>query len=149
MKVVHLLPNRDEQLLNDYLHQVDNDFAIPISHKVDITEYASRLLSAGHVAAVEDAGVCVSVVGFYCNDEQSRTAYLSFLSTLKAVRGRGCAKLLVNEAIKVSRQAGMLKICCDSVNHGAVSLYKSVGFKEIKCEKVAGLEKRFLEYNLI
>lgn len=43
----------------------------------------------------------------------------------------------------------MLKICCDSVNHGAVSLYKSVGFKEIKCEKVAGLEKRFLEYNLI
>ena len=149
MKVIHLLPNRDEQLLNDYLHQVDNDFAIPISYKVDIKEYASRLLNAGHVVAVEDAGVCVSVVGFYCNDERLRTAHLSILRTLKSHQGRGYAKQLVNEAIKFSRQAGMLKISCDSVNPGAVSLYKSVGFKEVRCVKVAGLEKKFLEYNII
>lgn len=149
MNVLHLKSRIDDAMLYGYLLEVDKDFGIPLSCKVDLASYASRLLSNGCVIAVKENEKLASIIGFYCNDHQQKTAHLPLLSTAKWARGKGYAGLLIREMIITCRNAGMHKICCDSVNPIAIHLYKSIGFKETTRTKEGDFEKIFLEYKII
>ncbi len=149
MNIIRLVPKVDERLLYNYLLKVDKDFGIPLSEKVRLDLYAIRLLANGNVLAVDEDGELVSVIAFYSNDDRYRIAHLPLLSTIEKARGKGYARLLISEMVKVCQQAGMLKICCNSVNPVAISLYKSMGFVVVSKEQDKGFEKYFLEYKII
>lgn len=141
----------DYQLLLQYFHAVDNDFEIFLSRKVDLKEYASKLLQNGYVYTVmnETKQNVLACIVFYCNDMETHVAYLPLLSTRADARGKGYAKLLVNEMIQCCREKGMYRILCDSVNPIAVKLYKSLGFTEYQVRRCEQLTKTFLKLDLI
>lgn len=143
-------PN-DYQLLLHYFQTVDNDFGISLSRKVDLKEYTSKLLKYGYVYAIMDENRqdLLSCIVFYCNDMDTHIAYLPLLSTRAHARGKGYAKLLVNEMIQCCKQKGMYRIICDSVNPVAVKLYKSLGFTEYQVQRCEQLTKTFLKLDLI
>ena len=150
--IYHLknVPN-DYQLLLHYFQTVDNDFGISLSRKVDLKEYTSELLKYGYVYAIMDENRqdILSCIVFYCNDMDTHIAYLPLLSTRADARGKGYAKLLVNEMIQCCKQKGMCRIICDSVNPVAVKLYKSLGFTEYQVQRCEQLTKTFLKLDLI
>ena len=110
--------SNDYLLLLQYLQEIDNDFEISLSQKVNLEEYVSKLLQNGYVYTVIDENKrnILACVGFYCNDMNTHIAYLSLLSTRMQARGKGYAKLLVNTMVECCKKRGMYKIFCDSVN---------------------------------
>ena len=138
----------DKNLLVSYLRAVDNDFHIPLSSKQNLEEYASKLLEHGIVIVVMDAEKIVSCRGFYCNNQTSGIAYGSMMSTLSIARGKGYARLLIDNMINICREKGFKSIISSSVNPIAISLYKTVGYKEIKEEFCNGVLCVTLEYKL-
>lgn len=138
--------NRD--LLYSYLLLVNHDFRIPLSEKVDLYEYASKLLACGVVIVVIEKGEILSCRGFYCNDNISGTAYGTMMSTLPKAQGKGYARLLVEEMFRICREKGFKYVISSSVNPKAIALYKSVGYQEIAEVWNGGERKVTLKYNL-
>ena len=62
--------SNDYLLLLQYLQEIDNDFEISLSQKVNLEEYVSKLLQNGYVYTVIDENKrnILACVGFYCND---------------------------------------------------------------------------------
>lgn len=140
--------NIDKELLVNYMESVDSDFGTPLSQKVNLESYCSKLLKYGMVYGIVENNQIVALTGFYCNDTVTMTAHLPLLSTKEAARGKGCAKTLMKKTLSVCRKYGMKRIYCDSVNPIAVKLYTSLGFKEYKQETLDGAVKKYLEYIL-
>lgn len=129
----------------DYLHDVDNDFAIPLSRKVVIPSFAEKLLTFGNVFVVRYNSRIAACIGFYCNDFVGGVAHLPILSTKEWARGKGFARLLIKRMIEECKSNNMSIILCDSVNPHAIALYKSLGFIEYKKEG----EKAFLKLQIL
>lgn len=138
------------RILVNYLNEVDHDFKIPLSEKISLKDFALKILSNGYVLAVLDnKNFLVGVNCFYCNDEIHKTAYFIVLSVKKNCQGKGYAKQLIFEMINICKQKGMVKICCETVNPIAASLYESIGFKVYKSEYCNNLLKKYLTLSLI
>ncbi len=131
-------------LLIQYLKDVDLDFSIPLSQKIELDSYAEKLLTYGNIhVSIEDDQI-EAIIGYYSNDFERYTAVLSILSTKEKARGKGIAKKLVIEAIDVCKKNQMKHFIVDSVNPIAINLYKSLGFKLFKTEIINGLIKEYL-----
>lgn len=139
----------DIELLYSYLSLVDQDFRIPLSQKVDLHEYAVKLLIHGIVIAYEENNHLLSCRGFYCNDVESGIAYGVMMSTLPEAQGRGYARLLIEEMFKICRSKGFKAVISSSVNPKAVALYKSLGYKEINVQPDGNEIRVTLKYDLI
>lgn len=138
----------DIQKLIDYLKDVDQDFEVPLSSKVSLSEFARKTLSKGHAFMALEDNKFVALVTLYCNDKVSAKAFLSILSVKESHRGKGYARQLVNVVINISRLYGMKTVYVDSVNPIAIALYKSVGFKAVEIDKAYGLRKEYLKLTI-
>lgn len=123
-----------QQRLIQYLNDVDNDFKIPLSKKINPTEYAIKLLTNGEVLVSVDNGQIRGLIAGYCNDIENGKAVISILSVKIKYRGMGISRTLVKSMIEKCKQFGMRCIHVDSVNPIAVSLYLSEGFVKVSQE---------------
>lgn len=138
----------DIQILFDYLKDVDRDFEIPLSSKVNLSEFARKTLANGHAFMAREDDKFVALATLYCNDKVTVKAFLPILSVKECYRGKGYARQLVNIVINLSRLYEMKTVNVDSVNPTAISLYKSVGFKSVEVEEVHGLRKEYLQLTI-
>lgn len=139
----------DRERFYQYLLEVNNDFAIPLSNKVNLQEYAVKLLTYGRVlAAVDSSSVILGAIAYYCNNHQAQKACWPFLSVKSQNRGRGYAVKLINRMLLDCKNNGMKLVQCDSVNPIAVNLYKKMGFQEIGKSIIGQLTKVELVYHL-
>lgn len=148
--MIRLLHNtkQDFCLLVSYLNLVDKDFGVPLSQKQNLEVYATKLLDKGMVLGVIENDEIVSCIGFYCNDIENGIAYISMMSTFLKARGKGYAKSLLEEIIKICRKKGFKAIISSSINPVAISLYKSVGYEEMNRETTDNNECVVLKYVL-
>lgn len=135
----------DIRILIDYLKDVDQDFEMPLSSKVNLSEFARKTLAYGHAFIVREDNRSIALVTCYCNDKVNAKAFLPILSVKKEWRGKGYARQLVNIVINVSRLYGMQTVCVDSVNPIAISLYKSIGFRTVDVDESHGTRKEYLQ----
>ena len=138
----------DIQILFDYLKDVDRDFEIPLSSKVNLYEFARKTLANGHAFMARENDKFVALVTLYCNDKVTVKAFLPILSVKECYRGKGYARQLVNIVINMSRLYEMKTVNVDSVNPIAISLYKNVGFKSVEVDEVHGLRKEYLQLTI-
>lgn len=136
----------DYRRLVDYLLDVDKDFGISLSSKVQIPVYAEKILQDGRVYMIEECGQTLALICFYCNDHKTHIAHLPILSTKRQARGKGYARVLIQRMIADCKEEHMVRICCDSINPIAVSLYKSLGFIEDRREELQSQTKIYLSY---
>lgn len=139
---------QNRELLLTFLKASDKQFAIPISSKVDLVQYSERILEGGRVIGVIDNGKLAAAVFFYCNDNVTRSAYITFLCSLPNYRGKGYARKVVSKALSYSKMKGMGSVRTDSVNPSAVGLYRSLGFIETSRILEGDLIKYNLEYKI-
>ena len=71
-------------------------------------------------------------VSFYCNNEESKEAFITMVLVDKSYRGKGIAQKLIIEVIDIIKEQGFLKcnleVKADNVN--AIKLYSKIGFSE-------------------
>lgn len=122
----------DAETLESHLRACDLDYDVPLSQRVDIGEYARRIADkAERIEAWRD-GQLVGLVAAYANSGPG-LAFITNVSVLGEVRGRGVAERLVREALSRLGALGCPRVELE-VSRGAapaIALYRKLGFQEI------------------
>jgi ribosomal protein S18 acetylase RimI-like enzyme len=119
-----------------HLRLCDTDFVPTLSARVQIPEYAEKLVS--HAARFEawQHGILVGLIAAYCNDRENRGAYITSVSVLADLRHHGVGACLLRRCLKYlnDREFTYVELQVDSRNHKAVRLYERFGFQAVRAD---------------
>lgn len=131
---------KKEQIV-DFLELINYDFNPPLSEKVNLSEYADKILSNAHlVYRLSQENRLIGLVVLYCNNVVDLKSYIALVGVRKDYRGQGIAREMMKEAINYVNENRFLTIGIHSNNIIAVSLYLDLGF----CIKEDG-DRKYLE----
>jgi len=127
----YLLNKASAAQIAEHLLGCDVDFVPPLSGRVEINDYARKIASKATRFEAWSGGTLVGLIAAYCNDQESRIAFITIASVLRAWRGKGIAVRLMSQCIEHMKASGMrqisLKVGRD--NTPAIKLYKKSGFE--------------------
>lgn len=108
----------------------------PLSARLDLANYAAKLLRHAEIACGVVGGEVVALLLLYANDEATGRAHVPMLSVLPMWRGRGIARVMLSRAGARARQRGMtsLELTVARDDAAARRLYSSAGFREGRAE---------------
>lgn len=117
-------------VLTEFLTRMDCEFPIPLSQKVDIGSYVTKLTENGYLCCALDGYRVVGIIAGYNNNHISKSGYISILVLDKNYRGRRISVGLVEKFIKNSIQQGMhnIEVYTHETNIQAIGLYEKLGF---------------------
>ncbi len=120
----------------EFLKEIDSDFPTPLSHKVDLAEYAKKLVEKATLCIIEENNQIVSLVVGYTKNTDNGIGYISVVGTLRRFRGKGCGARLMKEFIEKCRQNNLLGVHLYTAqeNFSAIRLYKKLGFVDYVIE---------------
>ena len=75
----------------DHLLRCDTDFVPPLVGRVEITDYAKKIANMAMRFEAWAGGTLIGLVAAYCNHQESRIAYITSVSVLRAWMGKGIA----------------------------------------------------------
>lgn len=134
-----MLKDDIKRLVEDELSARQEDF-LAIS---DVDAYVTRLTSLAEILTHYSRGRMIGCVAYYCNDNQTRTAYVSLIIVSPESRGSGLADVLLEQAICWARKNHMEALALEvrKGNKRALHFYESRGF-QVKYEEpgIYGLE---------
>lgn len=121
----------DKERLLCFLEAIDGRLPVPLSSRTNLEDYSAKVLTNGHVLAIEEMGEIVAAILFYCNDQSNHAAYLTLLAVKPQYEGKGYGYALLNEAEKVMCSSGMdtCYLDTDITNNRSISLYSRDGWK--------------------
>ncbi|MBV8666547.1 MAG: GNAT family N-acetyltransferase [Burkholderiaceae bacterium] len=113
-----------------HLSCCDSSFVPPLSSRVDISQYASKIAQAAERFEAYVDGELIGLVAAYCNDRINAVAYITSVSVLASWSGKGVATQLLDTCIALARNSGMQRIDLEvgSENESAIALYAKKGF---------------------
>lgn len=114
----------------EHLSHCDADFEPPLSGRVEINDYAQKIVEKATRIEAWSGGTLVGLVAAYCNDQVKRIAYITSVSILRAWIGKGIGAHLVGQCVEHAKVSGMQQICLDVAedNKPAIKLYEKSGF---------------------
>lgn len=123
---------QDEPGLLAFLESIDPYFSPPLSARVNLGQWLGKILKLGTVLVSGESQKLTGMIAFYCNDKESRQAFISFLGVETSVRRQGIGRTLLQEAIRICNRERMKStlVTTWAGNTAAITLYKTFGFKE-------------------
>lgn len=116
------------------LHDIDSDFIPPLSQKINIEDYANKLIDNAVIIPIVSSGVVKAFIALYCNDAVQLKAYLSIIVVHSEYRKKGIAKLLIGTAIQylkgINYKSFRLEVYKN--NTAAISMYRQLNFTEVE-----------------
>ncbi|MBK0348167.1 GNAT family N-acetyltransferase [Aerococcaceae bacterium zg-ZJ1578] len=113
-----------------FLENINYDFPIPLTNKVNIREYVHKLYFQGRIICCFDDNKLVGIIGGYINDFQTKNAYISVVGVLNSYRGQSIASNLIKifsiEASKNSME--YIYLHTHPSNEYAKKMYEKSGF---------------------
>ena len=124
----------DAGLIAAHLRACDDTFTPPLSSRVDIEAYAQKLAGRSERFEAWSEGVLVGLLAAYCNDLDSRVAYISSVSIMPVSRGRGIASQLIARCVENVAALGhtAIELEVGTRNEAATRLYKKHGFASVR-----------------
>ena len=129
--------------LENFLKKIDSYFPIALSEKVNLKDYAKKVMDRGiSFFAISDnkiIGVCIG----YANDIRKNRAFISVIAVLPEYRNLKVGHKLILAFKKYARENNMKSIILfvNKENKRAIEFYRKNGFKKID-------EKANYEYNI-
>ena len=92
--------------------------------------FAEKFAAHGVVLTLPDETGPAAFAAFYCNDIQTKRAYLSMLAVRPACRKMGYGRKMLEEVFAYCRRKGMQTLTLEVVrdNRAAIALYQKMGF---------------------
>ncbi len=122
-----------EQDVLSHLLSCDQLFIPPLSSRVDIAEYAKKLVHHSKTFEVWVGDELVGLVAAYCNDPSVDKAFITNVSVLSNWAGQGLANRLMSMCLECVMASGLksveLEVGVD--NSAAIALYRKHGFSII------------------
>lgn len=115
-----------------HLHCCDASFHPPLSTRVVLDDYASKLAKSSTRFEAWADGRLVGLVAVYCNAPDSGTACVSNVSVLPESTGRGIGHRLLVNAIDHAHALGFTQMSLevDANASSALRLYEKLGFRQ-------------------
>ena len=113
-----------------HLESCDALFMPPLSERLDIAAYASKIKQFAACFECMNDDQLVGLVAMYCNDNQRQQAHITSVSVLPGFQGKGIAQHLMTMAIAFAQKEQFEKITLHvhSKNVQAIQLYHKFGF---------------------
>jgi ribosomal protein S18 acetylase RimI-like enzyme len=119
-----------------HLRRCDTDFVPALSARVQIPEYAEKLVS--HAARFEawQHGILVGLIAAYCNDRENRCAYITSVSVLADLQHHGVGASLLRRCLEylIDQEFTYVELQVDSRNDKAIHLYERFGFQAVRAD---------------
>ncbi len=128
--VEYRLNKASETQIAEHFVRCDADFVPPLSGRTEISDYAKKIASKAMRFEAWAGDTLVGLVAAYCNDQESRTVYITSVSVLKEWTGKGVAARLVGQCVEYAKSMGMRQISLEvaEYNTPAIKLYEKSGF---------------------
>lgn len=119
-----------EAEIANHLWCCDADFIPPLHGRVNISDYAHKIVSKAIRFEAWAGGDVVGLVAIYCNDNEHQTTYITSVSVLHKWQGSGIASQLIAQSIRHANKLGFwrIELEVDRSNVGAIKLYEKKGF---------------------
>lgn len=113
-----------------HLWHCEADFVPPLSTRVKIENYANKIVTQATRFEAWSGGNLVGLAAAYCNDHETRIAYLTNVSVSREWMGKGVADRLLSECCKHAVASGMRQVSLEvgEGNTPAIKLYEKCGF---------------------
>lgn len=120
-----------------FLRTVDHHFPVPLSSKVNLLEYAQKLIERAEMfAEISETGEIEALVAGYICHVENNMAYIAIVATIPALRGQGIAGRLVRKFMArccVEKRKGV-HLYAVATNTSAVRLYEKLGFERYQLD---------------
>ena len=128
--VEYLLNKASEVEIAKHLFCCDANFVPPLRGRVDINDYAKKIVSKATRFEAWSGEKLVGLVAVYSNDQEKRVAYITSVSVLQEWMRKGIAAKLVSQCIEHVSALGMSQISLEVAhdNEYAIRLYKKNKF---------------------
>lgn len=116
--------------LEAHLRSCDDSFVPPLSDRVDIQDYAQKLMNKSMRFEAWQENKLIGLVAAYCNDSKLEAAFITSVSVLPRWQGRGVAARLLDKCLAHLQQMGfaIIELEVDSRSRTAFELYRKRGF---------------------
>lgn len=109
------LERGSEQIIFDFIVACASDLDLGLMNRSDLCEYAKKLDEKAVVLVVRSAEEeIIGMIGFYCNDGESRRGYVTFFAVSGAVRGTGTAESLMDACAQYCTSVGTISVVAES-----------------------------------
>jgi ribosomal protein S18 acetylase RimI-like enzyme len=131
MEIIKLTQEFKEHLLK-LLNDVQEDFSPPLSQRVQIDDYADKLLERANIYAIIINENIAGALAIYANDYENCRAYIPFLAVGQLYRDKRIATILISHTIEEIRKLGFKEIRLECLeNSPAHRLYVKNGFERM------------------
>lgn len=112
-----------------HLKACDNSFAVPLSGRLVLTEYAAKLKD---LASLYEAWFENHLVGLVACYENEKSAYITNVSVVPIHTGEGIARTLMMNCLRRVFDQNLSEVTLEvhQDSNAAISLYQSLGFVE-------------------
>ena len=128
--VEYRLNNASAEQIAEHLLRCNTDFLPLLSGRVNIKDYAQKIVSKATRFEAWSGGMLVGLVAAYCNDQEKRIAYITSVSVMNERAGKGIAARLMKQCIEYVKASGMRQVSLEVAesNAPAIRLYEKIGF---------------------
>lgn len=115
--------------------ELDASYIPPINAITDIETYCDKLITYAEVFIAKQKERDFGFIAVYANDQEQHRAFISSIGIKQEFRRNGMGTLLINRAVEVAREKGMIEIRLEVNRHNdaALELYHRYGFSKIAC----------------
>jgi len=119
-----------------FLREINDDFVPPLDQKIKLDQYAAKLLQKATVYVALEGEKIVGLIAFYCNNIDTKEAYIPILGVHKNHRAEGIGGNLLKDAIKHIKSKGFKEVGLQTwENSSALNLYLKNGFEIVEIIK--------------
>lgn len=128
--IEYMVNTASENIILEHLRNCDSDFDPPLSHRVNIKNYARKIKHKAMLFEAWSNNTLIGLVAIYCNDKAERTAFVTSVSILKDWMGNGIAMQLMATCLKQMKNSGIKQVDLEvgAENSPAIKLYEKNGF---------------------
>lgn len=130
MNIIYTINKAEFEKIVVHLSCCDPYFFPPLSSKVNIQDYATKLISHATRWEAWDNDKLVGLVAGYLNDFNKEYAFITSVSVLQEYNLKGIASKLISQFIRLAKEMGFIKIGLEVANDNreAKNLYKKLNF---------------------
>lgn len=119
-----------------HLKECNENFIPPLEEKVNIMNYSRKIFENAITFEAWNEKILVGLIAAYLNDAENESAFITNVSTIKSLMGKGIANELMKMCIDYSKNHNFKEINLEvsSKNVDALNLYLKYGFVKNKEE---------------
>jgi ribosomal protein S18 acetylase RimI-like enzyme len=120
-----------EKKVLEFLRDIDTDFPVSLSDKVELSEYAYKLWRRATLCTEVREGEIVGMVAGYTENLDENLAYIALVGVRSAFRHQGIAQKLVECFVRTcdEKKVKGVHLYTDARNVAAIQMYKKLGFE--------------------